>query len=291
MSAFPNILALCTAVAACSTVSDSLVLLILLPSQLLLCVLFAKGLRRLNLSVHTAVWLFAGGSCTALLHLAALTPYAPEQKLLAFSALLLCGAVTPTFLSSPPHPNVLWRVSAVMLLTGFFRELLAHGTVLSLAAISPPTVTTEPIGALLLAALLLWLFRLPIPVTAANNPKLLRNTVWLTLAVCSAKALSVAFLPSLSDSLIMGLTLLAAAFLSQTKPFDTPLAPLAPIVALVVADKWWHALAATTATALVLLSVDALTTRWRRVPLARSFAGAPAALTVIAVTLSAISSF
>ncbi len=283
-------LTLCAAVAACATVSDSLVLLILLPVQLLLCLLFAKGLRRLNLSVHTAVWLFAGGSGTALLHLAALTPYAPEQELPAFIALLLCGAVTPALLSSPPPPNVLWRVSAVMLLIGFFRELLAHGSVFSLAAISPPAVTTEPIGALLLAALLLWLFRLPIPVTATNDHTLW-NTVWLTLAVCSVKALSAAFLPSLSDSLVMGLTLLTAALLSQAEPLRTAWAPLTPIVALAVSDGWWHALVAAAGTALVLLSVGALAERWRRVPLARSFAGAPAALTVIAVTLSAISSF
>ncbi len=283
-------LTLCAAVAACVTVSDSLALLILLPVQLLLCLFLAQGLRRLNLSYHTAVWLFAGGSGAALLHLAALTPYAPGQEPIAFTALLLCGAVTPTILSCPPSPTVLWRMSATMLLTGFFRELLAHGTVLGLAALSPPSITTESVGALLLAALLLWLFRLPIPVTTTNDHTLW-NTVWLTLAVCSVKALSAAFLPALSDSLVMGLTLLTAALLSQAKPLCTEWAPLAPLVALTVSDGWWHALAAATATALVLLSVGALTTRWRRLPLARSFIGAPAALTVIAITLSAIASF
>lgn len=283
-------LTLCAAVAACATVSDSLVLLILLPVQLLLCLLFAKGLCRLNLSYHTAVWLFAGGSGAALLHLAALTPYAPESEWLTFAALLLCGALIPVLVSCPPPPNVLWRVSAVMLLTGFFRELLAHGTVFGLSAITPPALTTEPIGALLLAALLLWLFRLPIPITATNDHSLW-NTIWLTLAVCSVKALTVAFLPSLSDNLVMGLTLLTAAVLSQAEPLRTAWAPLAPIVAFLVSDGWWHALAAAAGVALVLLSIGALTVRWRRVPLARSFAGAPAALTVIAVAFSAISSF
>lgn len=283
-------LTLCAAVAACATVSDSLVLLILLPVQLLLCLFFAEGLRRLNLSYHTAVWLFAGGSGAALLHLTALTPYAPEQEVPAFTALLLCGAIAPVFLSSPPSPNVLWRISAVMLLVGFFRELLARGTVFSLTAISPPAITIEPIGALLLAALLLWLFRLPIPVTATNDHTLW-NTVWLTLAVCSVKALSTAFLPSLSDSLVMGLTLLTAALLSQAEPLRTAWAPLTPIVALSVSDGWWHALAAAAGTVLVLLSFRALAKRWRRVPLARSFTGAPAALTVIAVAWSAISAF
>ena len=283
-------LLLCAAVGTCATVSHSLVLLVLLPIQLLLCLLVCGMLRRLRLSDHTAAWVFAAGSGVALLRLTAFTPYTLEVELLTVTALLLCGAAAPTLLSSPPRPAVLWRAAAVMLLTGFLGELLTHGTVLGLTVISPPAVVMEPIGALLMAALLLWLFRLGVPVTG-NNDRTLWNTVWLTLAVCSVKALAVAFLPTLSDTWLLGLTLLAAALLSQPKPLRTAWTPLTPIIALPISDGWWHALATAAVTALVLGVAGVLTEQWRRVPLARSFCGSPAALTLIAITLCVVSSF
>lgn len=292
MSAAPDMrgLLLCAAVAACATVSDSLVLLVLLPVQLLLCLLFTGFLRRLHLSDRTAVWLFAAGSGVALLRVTALTPYTLEVELLTVAALLLCGAAAPVLLSSPPPVTVLWRAAAAMLLTGLARELLTLGTVFGLTATAPPAVTVEPIGALLIAALFLWLFRLTVPLTAKPE-RAPWSTVWLTLAVCSAKALTVAFLPSLSDTWVLGLTLLAAALLSQPEPLRTAWAPLTPLIALPVSDVWWHALAAAAATALTLGIAGSLNERWRRVPLARSFSGSPAALTLIAITLCAVSSF
>ena len=292
MSPSPNMrgLLLCFAVLACTTVSHSLVLLILLPIQLLFCFLFSAILRRLHLSGQTAVWLLAFGSGVALLRLAALTPYTLEINLPNVTVLLLCGAATPALLSEPPVPTRLWRVAAVMLLTGTVRELLAQGTTFGLVVISPPTITTDPVGSVLIAALFLWFFRLAIPVTTKSKTTIW-NTVWLTLAVCSIKALAVAFLPSLSDMWIMALTMLAAALLSKLQPLSSAWAPLTPIVAFPLSDGWWHALVAAAITALVLGIADTLCERWRRLPLVRSFSGAPAALTITAVTLSVVSSF
>lgn len=236
------------------------------------------------------MWLFAFGSGVALLRLTTLTPHTLDMDPPNVTALLLCGAATPAFLSKPPAPTLLWRIAAVMLLTGTVRELLTQGTILGLAAITPPAITMEPVGSVLIVSLLLWLFRLAVPVTTEPNTTIW-NTVWLTLAVCSVKALAVAFLPSLGDTWILALTVLAAAVLSKPQPLGTAWAPLTPLVAFPVSDGWWHALAAAAITALVLGIAGTLNERWRRLPLARSFSGAPAALTVTAVTLNVVSSF
>ena len=292
MSASPNWrgLLLCTVVLVCTTVSDALVLLVLVPLHLLLCLTVSLGLSHLRLSTRTAVWVFAFGSGVAFLRLTAFTPYTVELTPISLATLLLCGAVTPSFLSTPPPPSVLWRTATVMLLTGVVREIVTEGCVLGLKVIEPLPIAPEPVGALLIAAFWLWALRMTVPVTKAPQ-KTLWNTVWLTLAVCSVKSLTVAFLPSLSDTWIMGLTVFAAALLSHPEPLRTAWAPLTPIIAWPVSDRWWHALVSASATALVLNILASLSERWRRVPIARSFSGSPAALTLTAIAWSVFLSF
>ena len=292
MSASPNFqgLLLCTAVLSCATVSDALVLLVLLPVQLLICFVFSRGLSYLHVPTDTAVWVWAGGSGLAFLRLTVLTPYPVEIAPLTVAAFLLCGVLAPSFESDPPPPSLVWRSAAVMLLTGIVREIVTQGTVLGLTVIEPPAVTPEPVGSLLVAAFWLWLFRLPVPVTGPTQ-KTLWSTVWLTLAVCSVKAMTTAFLPTLSDSFVIGVTVLAAALLSRPAPLRTAWAPLIPVVAWPIADSWWHALAAAVITALLLSVCASLTERWRQRPVRRSFSGSPAALVLAAIGLSILSSF
>lgn len=274
---------LCTALAACATVSQALTLSVVLSLQLFVCLLLARS--PVN---HTAIWLFSAGCGIALLQLSTLTPFTLPIQPLTVAAVILCGAAAAQWGSTPA--NTLWRTAAAMLLVGFFRELLSNGSVLGVSVFTPPAIQVEGAGALLLAAGGVWLFRLHSPVVLTHDSGAWQ-TVWLTLSVGAVKSALSHFLPALSPLWVAFITVLCAAVLTEIPLFRTPWAPLVPPLVLCLSATWWQAPAAALAAGLLVSTVAAVWVRWRRRPLRQSFTGAPALLTLSAIGWSVFSAF
>lgn len=310
---------LCVTAALCVSAHAALTLTVVVSLLLIFVQAACQLLRYGRLPVpFWAVPLLSGGVGTALWLV--LRAFLPDIALLlgaplpVLTVFLLCGvaAVELAAGASVFRPSVLFRAAGALLVTGLVREVLAQGSLMGYPLPFPALSEgfgsaadgTVGVGGILVAAGVLWLFRLHaearavplrLPFSAAAG------MAAVTVTVCAAQMAMQAWFPAMTPLwrfwVCLLLTAVAVGVLLCLLKDGGQLslwAVLPPLAAWLLPkeDAASALLGTVTAGAVVglaVLAAAALRTRTRRVP--RSFSGAPAALAASGLFAAALSPF
>lgn len=278
-----SVLLLCIAVVTADSLAHALTLCLALAVQLLIGLGFSALLQLCRLPARSAVWLLSAATAYALLALSVYTPYPLEITPLSLTTLFLCGTLN----IREAFSIRLWlRGGVAVLWCGALRELLGHGTVLSVTLFDPLPITINATAVALIAAAVVWILRLSVPLVQPTTAPPLQTAVITALLGAVSFACGI-WLPL---SWQLPLTAVVCALLTRLAPFSVPLSPLLPALPLFF-TSWWQIPIAAIALPLLLWGGHPLWERWRRRPLSSTFVGPPAAFTITAITLSILHSF
>lgn len=275
----------------CSSPRQSLLLLCLSSLLLLITHLFRLLLTRLSLPFpQTVAMLFSLGIGTALcLTLRVLLPMVPPldpHDTAIVLLLTISGSVSAEKLAD-------WRLLPSAVLIGGLRELLSEGTVWGISVLPLGVSPTfgDGAGGLLIAALVLWLFRFSFPLLTRGASRAMLGTVSGLSALSAAVSILTVSYPL--SYCLWGVTAIGALIATCLPERYTPDGWLLflPITILLTRDTalWWPVVIVGVAAPLILLWLGILHQRLRVTPPRECFRGVPAALTFVAVLTCIVS--
>ena len=276
----------------CTSPQQSLLRVGLVVMLLLLTHLFRALLNRLSLPFDTAtaviLSLGAGTALCLLLRVAfpTLPPLEPPTDPIVAMLLVVCGIC-----AAQKHTTD-WRLLPSMVLIGAIRELLSEGTLwgITLLPLGVSPTLGNGAGGLLIAALVLWCFRLHPPLLTAAMPNSALLSIGGLAAVASVAGILTASLPlsySLWGITVVG-SLIAALLPKQYAPDGWLFVIPAAVLLTRNAALWWPPVIAGGCVLVGIVLLNSLHRRLHLTPPASRFQCAPAAL-AIASMLSCIS--